>query len=75
MSKILPVIICFLVFGSIGFSQPHFSSLDVFELEWITSPQISPDGEWIVYQRRGMNIMSDSKTSQLWYISSTVQWN
>lgn len=70
MKKFLSFITCFLVFGSIGFSQSNFSSLDVFDLEWVTSPQISPDGNWIVYERRGMNIMNDRKTSQLWLMRS-----
>ncbi len=44
--------------------------MDVFELEWVTSPQIAPDGQRIVYERRGMDIMTDGKTSRLWMIGS-----
>jgi Tol biopolymer transport system component len=52
------------------FSQPKtvFSNMDVFELEWVQNPQISPDGEWIVYQRRSMDIMKDRRQSRLWLI-------
>lgn len=42
--------------------------MDVFELEWVDNPQISPDGEWIVYQRRSMDIMKDRRQSRLWLI-------
>ncbi|KAA3637196.1 MAG: S9 family peptidase, partial [Bacteroidetes bacterium] len=52
------------------FAQPKttFSNMDVFELEWVDNPQISPDGEWIVYQRRSMDIMKDRRQSRLWLI-------
>jgi dipeptidyl aminopeptidase/acylaminoacyl peptidase len=50
--------------------KPAFESMDVFELEWITNPQISPDGNTIVYQRRGMDIMTDRRTSRLWIINA-----
>ena len=57
----------------VAFSQidkPPFSSMDVFELEWVTSPQISPNGDKIIYQRRGMDIMKDRRTSSLWIINA-----
>ncbi|MEM7105325.1 MAG: S9 family peptidase [Bacteroidota bacterium] len=61
-----------MVFSSISFAQdkPAFSNLDVFELEWVTNPQISPDGQWVVYQRRGMDIMKDRRLSRLWIMKS-----
>ena len=43
--------------------QP-FQELDVFELEWVADPQISPDGSQIVYRRMGMSIMEDKKTGK-----------
>lgn len=46
--------------------QPVFDRMDVFGLEWVDNPQISPDGNWVVYQRRGMDIMRDRRTSSLW---------
>ena len=44
--------------------------MDVFDLQWVTSPQISPDGSQIVYERRGMDIMKDRKTSRLWVVNA-----
>ena len=60
------------LFGLSLFAQdkPAFTSMDVFELEWVNDPQISPDGSWIVYGRGGMDIMTDRRTSQLWLIKS-----
>ncbi len=56
--------------SAIAQDHPAFTSMDVFELEWVTSPQISPDGEWVVYERRGMDIMKDRRTSRLWLIKA-----
>ncbi|GAB5410289.1 MAG: S9 family peptidase [Balneolaceae bacterium] len=47
-----------------------FSSMDVFELQWVQNPQISPDGKHVVYNRRGFNKMTDRRTSSLWIINS-----
>lgn len=47
-----------------------FSRMDVFELEWASDPQISPDGNNVVYARRGMDIMKDRRMSRLWLMSS-----
>ncbi len=68
------LIISFLFTSSL-FSQSKtvFSNMDVFELEWVTNPQISPDGKWIVYERRGMDIMKDRRQSRLWMMDSNGQ--
>ncbi len=50
--------------------RPAFSDLDVFELEYASDPQISPDGSTIVYVRRGMDIMKDRKFGRLWILRS-----
>lgn len=63
----------FLFLGLIFLSaqdKPAFSSMDVFDLEWVNDPQISPDGDWIVYGRGAMDIMTDRRTSQLWLIKA-----
>ena len=45
-----------------------FSALDVFELEYASDPQISPDGRQVVYARQSNDIMSDSTRSNLWLV-------
>lgn len=65
--------IVFLFNCFLGYSQnqkPAFSSMDVFELEWAEKPQISPDGQMIVYVRRGMDIMTDRRQSRLWLVNT-----
>ncbi|MCG8372166.1 MAG: S9 family peptidase [Balneolales bacterium] len=57
-------------FALVNAQNIPFQRLDVFDLQWVDNPQISPDGEKIVYQRRGMDIMSDRRTSSLWLINT-----
>ncbi|WP_418602271.1 S9 family peptidase [Hwangdonia sp.] len=47
-----------------------FQPLDVFELEWASDPQISPDGTQIVYKRNGFDIMKDAAKGNLWIINT-----
>lgn len=42
---------------------------DVFGLEWVSDPQISPDGRWIVYVRRGMDVRTDRVRGTLWLMA------
>lgn len=47
-------------------SQHTLQAEDIFELEYATDPQVSPDGKWVVYTRRSNDIMTDSTRSNLW---------
>ena len=47
-----------------------FQPMDVFELEWATDPQISPDGKQIIYKRNGFDIMKDNAKGNLWIINA-----
>ncbi len=49
---------------------PTFSADDVFELEYANDPQVSPDGRWIVYERRANDIMTDRTRSNLWLLAA-----
>jgi dipeptidyl aminopeptidase/acylaminoacyl peptidase len=51
-------------------NKKNFDSLDVFQLEYTGDPQISPDGQWIVYLRTGFDIMKDASARSLWLLSS-----
>lgn len=51
-------------------NAPAFSAMDVFELQWVDSPEISPNGKKVIYNRRGFNNMNDRRTSSLWIINS-----
>ncbi len=51
-------------------TKSKFAALDVFELEYASDPQISPDGEVVIYVRNSMDIMNDGKRSSLWVINT-----
>lgn len=46
-----------------------FQSLDVFQLEYVSDPQISPDGTQVIYRRNGFDIMKDNSIGNLWIIN------
>jgi len=68
MNKLTILLIALLFSGLTVIAQdnPPFSRMDVFELEWVSDPQISPDGDWVVYGRSVMDIMQDRRQSRLW---------
>jgi len=43
-----------------------FSARDVFDLEWVSDPQISPDGKRVIFGRTGFDIMKDGRRTALW---------
>ena len=70
----LLVLLC--VFFSTSFAQTlkpgksRLNLLDVFEFEFPTDPQISPDGKSVVYVRNYFDIMTDRRRSDLWVVNS-----
>ncbi|MGW8316480.1 MAG: S9 family peptidase [Bacteroidales bacterium] len=42
---------------------------DVFNLEYVSEPQISPDGEKVIYVRNFTDIMTDRGCSNLWIVN------
>jgi dipeptidyl aminopeptidase/acylaminoacyl peptidase len=55
--------------------KQSFSYLDIFDLQYVSDPQISPDGEWVVYRRMGLDIMKDAETGNLWLIKADGSQN
>jgi acylaminoacyl-peptidase len=51
-------------------ASDRFTLRDVFELEWAADPQISPDGQRIVFARSGFDIIKDRRRSSLWMINA-----
>ena len=48
-----------------------FTDLDVFDLQYVKNPQISPDGSQIVYRRMTFDILKDRAVGNLWMINSS----
>ena len=47
----------------------HLTAADVFELEYASDPQLSPDGHRVVYVRNFMDVMTDRRRSNLWIVN------
>lgn len=61
------ILILFFIKASAQNTQ-NFDYLDVFQLEYTADPQISPDGEYVVYRRTGFDIMKDRSKGNLWIL-------
>lgn len=44
--------------------------MDVFQLEFASDPQVSPDGSQVAYLRNSMNVMRDRVVQQLWVVNA-----
>lgn len=45
-----------------------FSYADVFHLEYASGARVTPDGNAVVYERRSMDIMTDSMRTNIWSV-------
>jgi dipeptidyl aminopeptidase/acylaminoacyl peptidase len=53
----------------------HFEFSDVFLMEYVSDPQISPNGQEIVYVRNSMDVYTDGAKSHLWHIRTDGREN
>lgn len=66
---------CFRASGPAGGAEPDvtnerapFRPVDLFQLEFASDPQISPDGSQVAYLRNSIDIMTDQVKSRLWLV-------
>ena len=52
-----------------GQVETNMQLTDLFSLEYVSDPQISPDGSKIVYVRNFKDIMTDKNLSNLWIVN------
>ena len=69
MKNLVSLTLLFLFILTQAQEKIPFQELDVFQLEWVSDPQISPNGKQVVYRRMGMSIMKDRKVGNLWIIN------
>ncbi|MDA0331095.1 MAG: S9 family peptidase [Bacteroidetes bacterium] len=67
MKKIL--IIFFIAVNVYSQSSNLFEPIDVFDLEYVSNTEISPNGNKILYQRNFNDIMTDESFSNIWVIN------
>jgi dipeptidyl aminopeptidase/acylaminoacyl peptidase len=51
-------------------SNPVLRPLDVFDLQWVNDPQISPDGRSIAYVRMSFDIKTDRPRGAIWLVGA-----
>ena len=66
MRKSLLLLFVLQLFSAAAQDKKTFDYLDVFELEYISDPQISPNGEQVIYIRNSFDIMDDKRKGDLW---------
>ena len=64
------LILCALFSGAVWAEQPPFAAEDVFLLNYASDPQVSRDGEFVVYVHNFMDVMEDRRRSNLWRVDS-----
>ncbi len=55
---------------TLGQSKSNLELLDIFNMEFISEPQISPDGNQILYVRNFKDVMTDKNLSNIWVINA-----
>lgn len=64
MKAIISLLLFFVSFSL--HAQDTFQPLDVYDLEFASDPQFSPDGKQIIFLRHFMDVMTDQRLSNLW---------
>lgn len=64
------LLLMFLVLASQAQHSDFLEPIDVFDLEYVSNPQISPDGKQVIYERNYFDIQTDRKYSNLWIINT-----
>ncbi|MFK7813621.1 MAG: S9 family peptidase, partial [Maribacter sp.] len=63
-----------LFLGSIFYAQSQTKSnlelVDIFNMEYVSDPQISPDGNQILYVRNFKDVMTDKNLSNIWLVNT-----
>ncbi|GAA5140182.1 S9 family peptidase [Thalassotalea piscium] len=71
--SVLTLVISTLVVGNMAIADETanntFTLKDVFNLEYAANPVVTPDGKHVVYERRSMDIMTDSMRRNLWSVA------
>jgi len=69
MFRIAIGVIVFALTADFAAEARPLKNTDVFEFEYATDPQVSPDGATIAYVRRSNDIMTDRARSSIWTVA------
>lgn len=51
-------------------AKPVFKALDVFDLQWVSDPEVAPDGRSIAYVRMSYDIKTDRPRGVIWLVGA-----
>ncbi|WP_420456431.1 prolyl oligopeptidase family serine peptidase [Rubrivirga sp.] len=66
----LLVALLFLLPSAVAQDPPPLGLMDVFEVEYASDPQVSPDGRTVVYRRNRLDVQTDRVRGDLWRVST-----
>ena len=69
MRKFLYLFLFLATTFAFGQVKSNLELTDIFSMEYVSDPQISPDGTKIVYVRNSKDIMTDRNLSNLWIVN------
>src|SRR5262245_28371297 len=73
-SPVVPILLLLAALPCVAFGastdKKPFQPLDMFDLQWASDPQISPDGRSVVYVRKYVDIMKDAQKGDLWMVDT-----
>lgn len=71
MKQFIKCLLIFVTALQMGYAQvkTNLELLDIFNMEYVSDPQISPDGNQVVYVRNFKDVMTDSNLSNLWIVN------
>jgi acylaminoacyl-peptidase len=74
MPRLTGLLPALMLLGAAALADNHeprvLASLDIFDLEYASDVQISPDGDRVAYVRQAMDIMTDSARGNVWIVDA-----
>jgi acylaminoacyl-peptidase len=69
LSTLVAALVCLTSAVSGQQKSDRLTPMDIFDLELAADPQISPDGEKVIYVRQFSEVMTDKRCSNLWIVN------
>ena len=67
--RVSAIILLALLSFTASAQDDRLTLLDIYDLEFVSSPKISPDGNKILYVRNFKDVMTDKNLSNIWVIN------
>lgn len=65
----LRIVLLAILIPLLSIGQDKLTLLDIYNLEFISDPQISPDGKKVLYVRNFKDVMTDKNLSNIWIVN------